>query len=270
MVLSMNNHYIYAIEEFTNSWNIIYIGRTNNIHERWNKHLYQERNWSLIQRFKENAKKNFRCTILYQGLSFQQAKEIETRLINKYKNQLCNDDIGDNKSSQNRDLLSSMKKRYWSSPVSDKHREKLKHSSLGKQCKCIDTNEIFSSVAEAANVYRVSYSTIYNACNSKRKACGYSWEFINKPKLEEQYSICFLYNDDRLLYIGCVKQLINYKITPSKLAGSCSFWNKIQTLSLKVCVYKSFSITDKPMAITLANNLISRLKPVYNKRKLRG
>ena len=71
MVLLMNNYYIYAIEEFTSSWNIIYIGRTNNIHERWSKHLYQERNWSLIQRFKENTKKNFRCTILYQGLSFQ-------------------------------------------------------------------------------------------------------------------------------------------------------------------------------------------------------
>lgn len=264
----MNNYYIYAIEEFTDDWNIIYIGRTNDIHKRWNKHLYQERNWNLIQRFKENTKNNFRCTILYQGLSFKQAKEIETQLINQYKN-LCNDDIGDNKSSQNKELLSFLKKRYWASPVSIKHREKLQQSSSGQQCKCIDTNEVFSSITEAAKIYKVSYSTIYNACSSRRKACGYLWEFIDRDKIEEQYNICLLYNDNQLLYIGCIKQLKNYKITLSKLAGSCRFWNEIQSLPLKVCIYKTFALNDKDKAIDIANNLITKLKPVYNKRKLR-
>jgi len=56
----------------------------------------------------------------------------------------------------------------------------LKYKARGRKCRCVDTGEIFDSLAEAERVTGVAHQNIHKCMTGKRiKAGGYKWEFVD-------------------------------------------------------------------------------------------
>lgn len=57
--------------------------------------------------------------------------------------------------------------------------DKIRHKK-SKRIKCVETNQVFGSLKEAAEVMNVSNTSISNCINRRSKtAAGYTWEYID-------------------------------------------------------------------------------------------
>ena len=53
--------------------------------------------------------------------------------------------------------------------------------SKGKSVKCVETGEIFSSMAEAAREKNVTHTNVYKCCHGQQQTTGgYHWEFVEE------------------------------------------------------------------------------------------
>ena len=153
--------------------------------------------WKAIQKYGWD---NFEHIILFENLTKEEACEKEIALIREYD--LCNHELGynlskggDMKNGENNPFFGhthteetknkvreSNKQRIWTEESKQKIRDKLSGSKnkLSKTILCVETNETFGSLKEAATAKRIHYSKISEAANGKRKtAGGYHWKYID-------------------------------------------------------------------------------------------
>lgn len=144
---------------------IVYIGRTNNPEVRWYNHKYHETNDMLRNYFLANDIEHFTFEVIYDNLTYHQAKELETQLIEEEQKTnfyLANSDIGDKKSFHVKDKIANTCRNYWYSPEAASLREKLANASKNrKQVYDPKTNQLFESITDAAKVLNISRNAIY-------------------------------------------------------------------------------------------------------------
>ena len=156
------NYYIYVIKLYDI---VLYIGRTNNPKARWSHHKFHETNELMKKYFSIYPLEDFYFEIIYDNLTYEQAKKIETELIQEnQKNNiyLTNADIGDRKSFLSKDRISISLKRFWNSKRAEGLKTKLANANKNRK-KIFDTESklFFNSITEAAKRLNVSRNTIY-------------------------------------------------------------------------------------------------------------
>ena len=68
-------------------------------------------------------------------------------------------------------------------PVSKETREKISNSLKGKPVICIETGEIFCSVADASRSIGKSYTSVWNVVSGKKiTAGGFHWKYLEDTK----------------------------------------------------------------------------------------
>ena len=154
---------MYSIYQIKLDNKVIYIGRTNNPRARWNFHKTHETNEWLKYYFKKYDIKRFTFEIIKDNLTLEQAKQLETQLINEYSKiiYLANDDIGDNKSLLTKKRISNSLKSFWNSERSNNLRKKIKCPSNTKKIYDKNTKLFFDSITDAAKHFHVSRNAIY-------------------------------------------------------------------------------------------------------------
>ncbi len=156
----------------------VYIGLTGiKPKYRWdNGHGYKE------QVFRHAIAKygweNITHTIIKDGLTLEEANELEAEMISKYKSN--DSEFGYNIDNGGNGCGSK----------SLEHREKLRLSNsptkqkLSKKVRCVETNEVFNSIREAARKTGANRNCISWCCNNAprhKTTSGFHWEFFNCP-----------------------------------------------------------------------------------------
>mgnify|MGYP000622202944 CR=1 FL=1 len=68
---------------------------------------------------------------------------------------------------------------FYGNHLDEEHKRILKESHYTARVKCLDTNEVFNSIKEAAAQKRVHAQSISAVCRGKRpSAGGYKWEYV--------------------------------------------------------------------------------------------
>ena len=63
----------------------------------------------------------------------------------------------------------------------DYSKYKMKKNICKQKVKCIETDEIFESITDAAKQYSLNRRNIGNCCSGKRKSCGgFHWEYVGE------------------------------------------------------------------------------------------
>ena len=172
LVITLSNYCVYM---HTCPNGKVYVGLTGiKPKYRWdNGHGYKE------QVFRHAIAKygweNITHTIIKDGLTLEEANELEAEMISKYKSN--NSEFGYNIDNGGNGCGSK----------SLEHREKLRLSNsptkqkLSKKVRCIETNEIFNSIREAARKTGANRNCISWCCNNTprhKTTSGFHWEFI--------------------------------------------------------------------------------------------
>lgn len=210
---------IYCIKNIIN--NKVYIGKSKNIPERWEKHLYALKsnthpNFHLQSSFNKYGEGNFSFIILgsFKEVEEVTLNELEIKLIKQYKSHI--DSYGYNKTfgGEGASHIEEVKQKISNSlkgrPLDEKRKNILKQANTGrKQSKeeiqkrtekqkikilqyDLEGNFVreWSSMREAANELNI-YESGINACvNGKSKfSRGFIWkrkenpiEYVQKPK----------------------------------------------------------------------------------------
>ena len=120
---------------------------------------------------------NIKHIIVKSNLTLDEANELEIELISKYKSY-------DQKFGYNIDFGGNC-----SGSKSEEHKEKLRLSNdpskqkASKKVRCIETNEIFSSIREASRKTGANRNCIAWCCNKTprhKTTSGYHWEFVTQ------------------------------------------------------------------------------------------
>ena len=99
------------------------------------------------------------------------------KISEKQKEKLRQINIGKKLSEETKGKISESLKGH---KVSEETKRKIKEAS-SKPVKCIETEIVYSSIAEAARENNICPSHIGSCCNGKRKTTGgYHWSFIDK------------------------------------------------------------------------------------------
>ena len=144
-----------------------YIGQTKqDPKKRWlygNGYKDNEHFWNAIQKYGWD---NFDHVILIENLSLEEANNLEEKLIITFKTYLreygYNIQLGGNVNYT----------------VSEETRKKLSEQRMGgknawaKKVICINTNEVFDSMADGARKYNTTSSAISSCCKGKIKSSG--------------------------------------------------------------------------------------------------
>lgn len=156
--------------------NKVYIGMTGIKPEyRWdNGHGYKTQVFSNA--IKKYGWDNIQHMIIKDNLSLDEANQLEMELIIKYKS--TNPRFGYNVDNGGNCVGSK----------SDEHKEKLRISNApskqkaSKKVRCVETNEIFDSIREAARKTGANRNCISWCCNNTprhKTTSGLHWEFIS-------------------------------------------------------------------------------------------
>ena len=192
----------YVVYKYISPSNKIYIGQTcRTLEQRANKGKGYSHSKYFYEAIKKYGFENFKCEILKNNLSLDEANYWEIYYINKYKsynrNFGYNISLGGNnrqRSIEEREKISifmknnnPMKNPIIAQKVSQKikgiklSKERCKHISNGhkKQVQCIETGKIFNSRNEAAKFIGVAASGIGRAINGEQEtSAGYHWRYI--------------------------------------------------------------------------------------------
>lgn len=203
--------------------------------ERW-KNGKSYKNCILFNRaIKKYKWENIEHKILYTNLSKEEAEKKEIKLIAYYKSNqkeygyniengghvncvseetkkkiseatrkaMQKPEIKEKMSIAQHNRISPLKGR----KLSDKHKEKLKLSHIGKntgkrtdeqkqnmrknnkrkkKVLCIETNIIYESINEAGRKTNIDYRNIHRSCNNNKIAGGYHWQYYELDKNESE------------------------------------------------------------------------------------
>lgn len=179
-----NNYKVYMIENKINHKK--YIGITQQkLQDRWkngNGYRHTSHLYAAIQKYGWD---NFNHILLYDNLSKEEACQKEIYLIKFYQTQ--NREYGYNNSSGGEINTgfhhSEISKKKMS--IAAKNRsidwnkiQKMKEVN-SKRIRCVETGEIFSSIAEAKKQKNIKGNHIGECCQGIRKTCdGYHWEYV--------------------------------------------------------------------------------------------
>lgn len=176
-----------------------YIGQTNNINARWKPSAYKNcsKFYNAIQYYGWDA---FEHIILERNLTLDEANKQEEYYITLYNTvengfNLLSGGLNHIASQETKDKMSRTRKGV---PKSEAHKEAIANALKGKKktpqairnnqlaqhrkvVKCIETNIIYESLAEAERQTGVLGETISRCCRGKQKtASGFHWEFIQE------------------------------------------------------------------------------------------
>ena len=172
LVIIMSNYCVY---KHTCPNGKVYIGLTGIKPEyRWdNGRGYKTQVFGKA--IKKYGWENITHTIMKDGLTLDEANELENKLIKEYKSNDCR--FGYNIDNGGNSVGSK----------SEEHKEKLRLSNHpskqqnSKKVRCIETNEIFSSIREASRKTGANRNCISWCCNNTprhKTTSGFHWEFI--------------------------------------------------------------------------------------------
>ena len=176
----------------------IYIGQTNNIKNRWKPSAYKQciKFYNAIQKYGWD---NFDHEILADGLTLEEANELETKFIIEYdsinngfnlntggdnklaspetKEKMSKTRKGVPKSKQHKQAISEALTGYKQTEEHKKHNRKAQHR---KSVECIETGEKYDSLAEAERQTGILGETISRQIRGIQKSTqGLHWRFIN-------------------------------------------------------------------------------------------
>lgn len=199
----MENHY--CVYKLTSPSGKCYIGYTGiKPEERWkNGHGYHDNDY-LKNAFNKYGWENFTKEILYSGLTFEEACELEIKTISKYKSNqrefgyniqnggASRDRIGEETKSKISNSLKEYFKKHDNPMLGKTHSDKSNYQNMmsqktRKEVMQIDleTNEIiniFPSINEASRFLGILLSGISHACNGhSSQAGGYGFQFVDDP-----------------------------------------------------------------------------------------
>ncbi len=177
-----------------------YVGITNNPARRWSGN---GKNYEQCPRFRDAIAKygwdNFTHEFLEEGLTIDEANQLEREYIAKYKTQ--DGRYGYNISPGGQYVPSMLGKHHSEEtkqkmrlaalghPVSDEQKQKISEALIGKMrgkrngksrpVRCITTGEVFESQGIAAEAKGVPQSKICLCCQGKRAHThGLKWEYV--------------------------------------------------------------------------------------------
>ena len=176
----------------------VYVGQTNNIKNRWKPSAYKNciKFYNAIQKYGWD---NFEHEILVDGLTLEEANELETKFIIEYdsiKNGFNLNTGGDNKlaSDETKEKMSKTRKGV---PKSEQHKQAISQALSGykqteehkehnrkaqhrKSVECIETGEKYDSLAEAERQTGILGETISRQIRGIQKTTqGLHWRFID-------------------------------------------------------------------------------------------
>ena len=199
----------YTVYKHTSPSGKVYIGITSRpVQKRWqNGTGYRQHRYfnAAIQKY---GWQNFTHEILFSNLSKYDACEKEKELIKLYNstdrrfgyNQSTGGESGacgvhpSQETIEKLRIASTGRKRgveelkkfsekMRGHPVSKETREKISNSLKGKPVICIETGEIFCSVADASRSIGKSYTSVWNVVSGKRiTAGGFHWKYLEDTK----------------------------------------------------------------------------------------
>lgn len=190
----------YSVYKLTFPNGKIYIGSTGTKPEkRWSKgcgYLHKKENGEYHQPRIANAILEFGWDniiheILFNNLTKMDAEKKEIELIIKYKS---NDERfgynisnGMHSEETKRKISKSMmgdRNPNYGMHISEEQKIKISKSlnDKKKMIRCIETDMLYESIAQAAKETGVNRSKISDVCNGRRKTTGgYHWEFVETP-----------------------------------------------------------------------------------------
>ena len=176
---------IYKIENLVNGK--IYIGQSKHIKQRWSEHKKELRknrhtNNYLQRAWNKYGEENFSHIIL-EECAEDELDDREIYYINLYHS--FESDIGYNLTNgggRNRVISESTRKKLSDNMLGEKHPNR-------REVICLDTMEIFVTIADAARSINVDYSAIERCCNGltgtvKRLHWLFYNDYLNKSQIE--------------------------------------------------------------------------------------
>lgn len=170
-----------------------YIGITSDKPEnRWqNGHGYYK-NKHFCDAIKKYGWDSFRHSILFSGLTKDQACFIERRLIKEYNTQDKRfgyniTDGGEHfrHSEESKELMSRRRKGKGIKPFTEEHKRKLKENHAGgadaRPVFCVEKNITFKSINDASRFTGINKKGISGCCRNLKNyntAGGYHWRFV--------------------------------------------------------------------------------------------
>ena len=176
-----------------------YIGQTNNLSARWKPSAYKNcvKFYNAITLYGWDA---FEHTVLEENLTLEQANEREEYYIALYNTiengfNLLSGGMNRLASQETKNKMSQTRKGV---PKSEAHKEAIAKALKGKKktpeairnnqlaqhrkiVKCIETNIIYESLADAERKTGILSETISRCCRGKQKtASGFHWEFVQE------------------------------------------------------------------------------------------
>lgn len=171
-----------------------YVGKTKqDVEKRWRKGCGYWRNKEFYADIVEIGWENFIHLILYEELTEERARIVETELIYLWDSveKGYNQSYGDG--SKGIEHTEEWKKRnsklHKGKVVSEETRGKMR----SRKVICITTNKVFNSLREASRFYNIHCSHLSDCCNGKRNFCG---KLANGVKLEWKYLSDYLIEND--------------------------------------------------------------------------
>lgn len=171
--------------------NKVYIGQTStSVEKRWQKGKGYKSCFLFNRAIEKYGWENFEHTILYEGLTSEQANEKEIELITKYKSN--NPNYGYN--IQNGGTKSSL-------PIEQRQRMSEAQQGNGNRnipVMCIETGEVFQSAVIAAKRIGQTDGSIIGKCcrGTVKNTGGYTWRFLTKEE-EKNIDILLLQNKNK-------------------------------------------------------------------------
>jgi len=137
---------------------VFYIGMTSTENRPYTKHPRSDDWWKVV------TKTNYFVDIVADGLTYEEARDLERDLIKEYGRKDLGKGYLTNNHGGGKSYLSAYGRKY-----SKQHRKHLSENS-GQAKRVIDneTGRIYNSATEAANCYGISISHLKNMLNKYR------------------------------------------------------------------------------------------------------
>ena len=197
-----------------------YIGITGgNPEQRWKNGNGYSQNNHFMKSIKKYGWDNFQHEIIADKLSYEEACNFEILLIGKFNT--TNRENGYNHSTGGKtSSIGYARTAEYKHKISESTRGKKKTKEhvlkLSRIVICITTEEIFTSMKDASDKYKVSFSHISHCCSGKRKTAGkhpetgekliwmYYEDYIIKSKEEIEEIIKFATTNNMARKIICL------------------------------------------------------------------
>lgn len=174
----------------TNNWSVYmhttpsgkrYIGITSiDPEKRWNGGISGYKGQVFELAIKKYGWENIKHEVLFSGLSKEEASAKEKELIATYKTDKSSHGYNVSSGGVSEKAFSEHTKRQMSLSHADVSGNK---NPRARKVMCLDTNEVFETIKEAASKYNVDPSCISDCCTGKHKTClGLRFQYYDRGK----------------------------------------------------------------------------------------